>query len=98
MGICFFRMDPGLVVASPNLLNLLLMGDMTLMVRQLPTGSEGLPIEIYVFINDTRWEHYEASQADIFDHILAVVPEFGLSVFQRRTGEDFRWGDSARGH
>ncbi|MCH8023245.1 MAG: mechanosensitive ion channel [Candidatus Marinimicrobia bacterium] len=70
--------------------------DMTLMVRQLPPGALGLPIEIYVFINDTRWERYEAIQADIFDHILAVVPEFGLSVFQRRTGEDFRWVDSGR--
>lgn len=71
--------------------------DMTLMVRQLPPGALGLPIEIYVFINDTRWEHYEAIQADIFDHILAVVPEFGLSVFQRETGEDFRWAGSGRG-
>ena len=71
--------------------------DMTLMVRQLSPGSQGLPIEIYAFTNDTRWERYEAIQADIFDHILAVVPEFGLSVFQRRTGEDFRWSESARG-
>ncbi len=67
------------------------------MVRQLPPGPHGLPIEIYIFISDTRWVHYEAIQADIFDHILAVVPEFGLSVFQRETGEDFRWADSGRG-
>ncbi|MEE9465226.1 MAG: mechanosensitive ion channel domain-containing protein [Candidatus Neomarinimicrobiota bacterium] len=65
--------------------------DMTLMVRQRTLSSEGLPIEIYVFINDTRWEKFEAIQADIFDHILAVAPEFGLRVFQRRTGEDFRF-------
>ncbi len=71
--------------------------DMTLIVRQLPPRSEGLPIEIYLFISDTRWEQYEAIQADIFDHILAVAPEFGLSVFQRETGEDFRWADSGRG-
>jgi len=62
---------------------------MTFLVRQLPSGPAGLPIEIYVFSNDTVWGHYEAIQADIFDHILAVVPQFGLKVFQNPTGEDF---------
>ena len=62
---------------------------MTFLVRQLPPGPTGLPIEIYVFSNDTVWGHYEAIQADIFDHILAVVPQFGLKVFQNPTGEDF---------
>lgn len=62
---------------------------MTFLVRQLPSGPTGLPIEIYVFCNDTVWGHYEAIQADIFDHILAVVPQFGLKVFQNPTGEDF---------
>ena len=63
--------------------------EMTLMVRQLDPGPKGLPIEIYAFTNDTRWESYEAIQADIFDHILAVVPQFDLRVFQEPTGKDF---------
>jgi len=62
---------------------------MTFLVRQLPAGPNGLPIEIYVFTNDTEWSHYEAIQADIFDHILAVVPEFDLRVFQILTGNNF---------
>ncbi len=62
---------------------------MTFLVRQLPPGPAGLPIEIYVFTNDTAWANYEAIQADIFDHILAVVPQFDLRVFQNPTGEDF---------
>ena len=63
--------------------------DMTFLVRQLPPGQAGLPIEIYVFTNDTAWANYEAIQADIFDHILAVVPQFDLRAFQNPTGEDF---------
>ena len=63
--------------------------NMTFLIRQLPPASSGLPIEIYVFINDIEWANYEAIQADIFDHILAVVPEFGLRVFQYPTGESF---------
>ena len=63
--------------------------DMTFLVRQLPPGPHGLPIEIYVFTNDTAWAHYESIQADIFDHIFAVVPAFDLRVFQNPTGEDF---------
>jgi miniconductance mechanosensitive channel len=62
---------------------------MTFLVRQLPPGPTGLPLEIYVFTNDTAWAKYEAIQADIFDHILAVVPEFDLRVFQSPTGRDF---------
>ena len=62
---------------------------MTFLVRQLPPGPQGLPIEIYVFSNDTVWANYEALQGDIFDHILAVVPQFDLSVFQDPTGGDF---------
>ena len=62
---------------------------MTFLVRQLPSGPTGLPIEIYVFSDDTVWGRYEAIQADIFDHILAVVPQFDLKVFQNPTGEDF---------
>ena len=63
---------------------------MTLLVRQLQSGPTGLPMEIYVFSNDTNWIHYEAFQSDIFDHLLAMVPEFGLRVFQEPSGEDVR--------
>jgi miniconductance mechanosensitive channel len=63
--------------------------EMTLIIRQLAPGEHGLPIEIYVFCTDTRWAHYEAIQADIFDHILAVLPEFDLRVFQSLSGSDF---------
>ncbi len=62
---------------------------LTKMVRQLPPGPQGLPIEIYAFTNDIAWENYEAIQADIFDHLLAVVPEFDLRIFQNPTGQDF---------
>lgn len=61
---------------------------LTFMVRQLEPTPEGLPLQIYVFTNDTRWAYYEGIQADIFDHILAIVPEFGLSVYQRPSGRD----------
>ena len=63
--------------------------NMTFLVRQLHPTECGLPIEIYVFSSDTVWANYEAIQADIFDHILAVIPEFGLRVFQNPTGSDF---------
>jgi miniconductance mechanosensitive channel len=63
---------------------------MTLMVRQLAPGENGLPLEIYTFTNDTDWVVYESIQADIFDHILAVAPEFGLRIFQNPTGYDFK--------
>jgi miniconductance mechanosensitive channel len=63
---------------------------LTAMVRQLAPGEHGLPLEIYAFTNDTRWVAYESIQADIFDHILAVAPEFGLRVFQNPTGHDMR--------
>ena len=63
--------------------------EMTLLVRQLKPASNGLPIEIYVFTNDTIWKNYEGIQSDIFDHILAVIPEFELRVFQDPTGQDF---------
>ncbi|OQX70639.1 MAG: mechanosensitive ion channel protein MscS [Candidatus Cloacimonas sp. 4484_275] len=63
--------------------------DMTFLIRQLPPGPTGLPLEIYVFTSDIVWANYEAIQADIFDHILAAVPEFDLRVFQNPTGYDF---------
>ena len=64
--------------------------DMTFLIRQLPSSQYGLPVEIYVFSKDKVWANYEALQADIFDHILAVVPEFDLRVYQNPTGADFR--------
>lgn len=63
--------------------------EMTFLVRQLAPTPEGLPIEIYVFSNDTAWARYEAIQADIFDHVLSMVPEFGLRLFQSPSGHDF---------
>lgn len=63
--------------------------EMTFLVRQLKPTEAGLPIEIYVFSNDQAWANYESIQADIFDHILAVIPEFDLKVFQNPTGDDF---------
>ena len=62
---------------------------MTLIVRQLQPGSEGLPIEIYAFTNDTNWVVYEDIQADIFDHIHAIAFEFGLRIYQKPAGADF---------
>jgi miniconductance mechanosensitive channel len=63
--------------------------EMTLLVRQLAPTAEGLPIEIYAFSREIGWAAYEGVQADIFDHILAVVPAFGLRIFQTPTGSDF---------
>lgn len=62
--------------------------DMTFLVRQLQPTAEGLPLEIYVFSRDQRWVQYEAIQADIFDHLFAVLPLFDLRAFQRPTGAD----------
>ncbi|MFA5479960.1 MAG: mechanosensitive ion channel family protein [Candidatus Muiribacteriota bacterium] len=60
------------------------------MVRQLPPTEQGLPIEIYCFTNDTAWVNYEAIQADIFDHLLSVIEEFDLRVYQLPSGADIR--------
>jgi len=62
--------------------------NMTFLVRQLASTQHGLPMEIYVFSNDQVWANYEAIQADIFDHILAAIPEFDLRVFQSPSGAD----------
>ena len=64
--------------------------DMTFLVRQLQPTEGGIPIEVYVFSKDQAWAQYEDNQADIFDHILAVIPEFDLRVFQSPTGRDFQ--------
>lgn len=62
--------------------------DMTFLVRQLQPTEKGMPIEIYVFSNDIEWANYEGIQADIFDHVLAILPEFDLRVFQSPNGHD----------
>ncbi|MDG4475122.1 mechanosensitive ion channel family protein [Thiovibrio frasassiensis] len=64
--------------------------DMTFLVRQLEPTPQGLPMEIYVFSRQQAWADYEAVQADIFDHILAAVPEFGLRIFQFPAGHDLK--------
>jgi miniconductance mechanosensitive channel len=63
--------------------------DRIFLIRQMEPTSKGVGIEIYVFTKDTRWAFYEAIQSDIFDHVLAIVPEFGLRVFQQPGGADF---------
>lgn len=64
--------------------------NMTLMVRQLAPSEHGVPLEIYAFTNSVQWAVYESVQSDIFDHLFAVAPEFGLRVFQNPTGADLR--------
>ena len=64
--------------------------DMTLMVRQLQPTEYGLPIELYFFTASKVWAKHETDQADIFDYIIAVLPKFGLKVFQSPSGADFK--------
>lgn len=64
--------------------------EMTCMVRQLASTESGIPLELYCFSNDQNWARYEAIQADIFDHIFAMAPLFGLRIFQHPTGNDWR--------
>ena len=64
--------------------------DMTLLVRQLQPTANGLPLELYCFTNTVAWAAYEGYQSDIFDHLLAILPEFGLRVFQHPSGADMR--------
>ena len=63
---------------------------MTFLIRQLAPTDHGLPMEIYVFSKDQTWVNYEAIQADIFDHLIAAAPEFGLRLFQLPSGYDLR--------
>ncbi|ENV76882.1 mechanosensitive ion channel family protein [Acinetobacter ursingii] len=62
----------------------------SLIVRQLQPTSDGLPLEIYAFTNTTVWTAYEAIQSDIFDHLLAIIPEFGLRIYQAPSGADVK--------
>ncbi|MEZ5366490.1 MAG: mechanosensitive ion channel [Bryobacterales bacterium] len=71
--------------------------DMTFLVRQLAPSSAGLPIEIYVFSREQRWVQYEGIQADIFDHLFAVLPLFDLRAYQEPSGLDISHaGESLR--
>lgn len=60
----------------------------TLMVRQLPPNAQGIPLEVYCFTNTTAWTQYENYQSDIFDHLFAVLPEFGLYAYQQPSGRN----------
>ena len=71
--------------------------DMTMMARQLAPTPEGLPLEIYVFSNDTNWANYEGIQADMMDHLLSVLPLFDLKIFQNPTGADLQALTGPRG-
>ncbi|MFL9835811.1 mechanosensitive ion channel family protein [Chryseobacterium terrae] len=64
--------------------------EMTLMVRQLPPTSKGLPIELYMFTNGTNWAFYEDTMSDIFDHLFAAIHFFGLEVFEEPSSDDLR--------
>ena len=64
--------------------------DLTCMVRQLQPTEQGIPLELYFFSAIKAWVPYEGVQADVFDHVLAIIPEFDLHAFQNPTGEDFR--------
>jgi len=64
--------------------------DMTMIVRQLEPTETGLPLQIYFFASTTVWAEYESIQSDVFDHLLAIAPEFGLKIFQQPTGYDLR--------
>lgn len=64
--------------------------NMSLMVRQLPPGENGLPLEIYAFTKSTEWGYYEEVQSDIFDHILSIIGEFDLRLFQNPSGHDIK--------
>ncbi|MFJ2332019.1 mechanosensitive ion channel family protein [Pseudomonas helleri] len=66
--------------------------NMTCMVRQMQATPQGVPLEIYCFTRTTVWDDYEQIQGDIFDYLLSVLPEFGLSVYQQPSGNDLRQG------
>ena len=70
--------------------NPLIRDDLTCMVRQLTATETGLPLEIYCFANTTDWAAYESIQADIFDHLFAIAPQFDLRVFQHPSGHDWQ--------
>jgi miniconductance mechanosensitive channel len=64
--------------------------ELSCMVRQLAGGSQGIPLELYCFTTTVAWAEYEGIQADIFDHLFALLPEFGLALYQQPSGQDVR--------
>ena len=72
--------------------------NMTCMVRQMQTTPQGVPLEVYCFTRTTVWDEYERIQGDIFDYLLSVLPEFGLSVYQQPSGNDLRKGLLSKMH
>jgi miniconductance mechanosensitive channel len=64
--------------------------DMEILVRHMAPTDKGLPLEIYAFSRDKQWEVFEDNQAEIFDHLLAILPEFDLSAYQNASGMDIR--------
>lgn len=64
--------------------------ELTCMVRQLQPTDHGIPMELYFFCSIKDWVPYEGVQADVFDHVLAIIPEFDLQVFQSPSGRDFQ--------
>ena len=64
--------------------------ELTVLVRELQPGPEGMPIELYCFTDTTNWLEYENIQCEIFGHLLAILPEFGLRAYQRFTGSDYK--------
>ena len=64
--------------------------EMIIMVRQLQPTPQGTPLELYFFFNGTAWVDYEHFQAEVFEYILAMIPEFGLRVFQTPAGNDIK--------
>jgi miniconductance mechanosensitive channel len=66
------------------------------MVRQLDSSPQGIPLELYCFTATVAWAEYEGIQADIFDHLFALLPEFGLALYQHPSGQDLRQGLVAR--
>ena len=69
--------------------------EMTCMVRQLASSPQGVPLELYCFTATTAWAEYENIQANIFDHLIALLPEFGLALYQQPSGHDLRAGVAA---
>lgn len=69
--------------------------DMFMLVRQLEPTDKGLPLEVYLFTDTTAWAEYEGIQSDIFDHLVAVAPEFGLRIYQQPSGHDLREAGAA---
>jgi len=60
------------------------------MVRQLASTEHGVPIELYFFVNDIRWEYYEGIVSDVFDHLFAATKYFDLEIFENPASDDFR--------